>query len=375
MVNQARLVELFKTLCLINAPALEERPAVDYVKNLLTEMGLEVVEDNAGEVIGGNAGNVIATWRGTRPDAPRIYFSAHFDTVEPTEGLVIGERDGVLYTESDTILGADDKAGMAAIIEALRVMNETDEEHGDVVLLLPVAEEIGLKGAGALDIQSLDLDFGYVLDTGPPVGTYVNRTATHDKLDITVIGKPAHAGKHPEDGINALCVAADAISQLKIGRVGPETTSNLGIVSGGTGTNVVMPSVTIKAEARSTSVEELDATVGEMMRAFEDAARRWGAKVKIDHVRHYDSYLIPEDSTVVQVGQQAARKLGFTGDLRTTLGGSDANQFNTKGVPSIVMATGMEDIHTHDEHVSIESLVQNTELVMEIVRTVREMKR
>jgi len=375
MVNQARLVELFKTLCLINAPALEERPAVDYVKNLLTEMGLEVVEDNAGEVIGGNAGNVIATWRGTRPDAPRIYFSAHFDTVEPTEGLVIGERDGVLYTESDTILGADDKAGMAAIIEALRVMNETGEEHGDVVLLLPVAEEIGLKGAGALDIQSLDLDFGYVLDTGPPVGTYVNRTATHDKLDITVIGKPAHAGKHPEDGINALCVAADAISQLKIGRVGPETTSNLGIVSGGTGTNVVMPSVTIKAEARSTSVEELDATVGEMMRAFEDAARRWGAKVRIDHVRHYDSYLIPEDSTVVQVGQQAARKLGFTGDLRTTRGGSDANQFNTKGVPSIVMATGMEDIHTHDEHVSIESLVQNTELVMEIVRTVREMKR
>jgi len=336
MVNQARLVELFKTLCLINAPALEERPAVDYVKNLLTEMGLEVVEDNAGEVIGGNAGNVIATWRGTRPDAPRIYFSAHFDTVEPTEGLVIGERDGVLYTESDTILGADDKAGMAAIIEALRVMNETGEEHGDVVLLLPVAEEIGLKGAGALDIQSLDLDFGFVLDTGPPVGTYVNRTATHDKLDITVIGKPAHAGKHPEDGIT---------------------------------------SVTSKAEARSTSVEELDATVGEMMRAFEDAARRWGAKVRIDHVRHYDSYLIPEDSTVVQVGQQAARKLGFTGDLRTTLGGSDANQFNTKGVPSIVMATGMEDIHTHDEHVSIESLVQNTELVMEIVRTVREMKR
>jgi len=102
MVNQARLVELFKTLCLINAPALEERPAVDYVKNLLTEMGLEVVEDNAGEVIGGNAGNVIATWRGTRPDAPRIYFSAHFDTVEPTEGLVIGERDGVLYTPKVT---------------------------------------------------------------------------------------------------------------------------------------------------------------------------------------------------------------------------------------------------------------------------------
>lgn len=368
MVQEERLVELFKNLCLIDAPALEEKESVAYVRNLLEGMGLEVHEDDAGERIGGNANNLIATLKGNVSGAPRIYFSAHFDTVEPTAGLIIEERDGVFYSASDTILGADDKAGMAPIIEAIRCIQENDLPHGDIVLLFSVAEEIGLKGAEALRIEELNLDFGYVLDTGPPVGTFVTRTATHDKLDIEIIGRPAHAGKHPEEGINAIEVAAAAIAGMTLGRVGPETTANLGIIQGGTATNVVCPSVHIRAEARSTSTADLDAQVDHMVSRFEEAATKFGAQVVVRHVRHYDAYNISPDSKVVEIAQRASRNLGFDPTLRTTLGGSDANAYNVKGVPSIVIATGMDKIHTHDEFVSRKDLVDVTRLVLEIVK-------
>lgn len=367
-INEERLISLFKELCHIDAPALEEKESVAHTKKLLESLGLEVTEDSAGQKIGGNANNLIVKLKGNKPGAPKIYLSAHFDTVEPTAGLQIIERDGVFYSDGTTILGADDKAGMAPAIEAVRCLMESpDAEYGDVYLLLSVAEEIGLKGAGALDIQSLGLDYGYVLDTGPPVGTFVNRTATHDKLDIRIIGKPAHAGKHPEEGINAIEVASKAIAGMTLGRVGPETTANLGIISGGTGTNVVCAEVNIKAEARSTVVEDLDRQVGHMVQRFEEAAREAGAQVEIKHVRHYMSYHVGEDTPVVQVAQRAARNLGFSGDLRTTLGGSDANIYNVKGVPSIVVATGMDKIHTHEEYVSVKDLVDVTRLSIELI--------
>lgn len=367
MVNESRLIGLFKQLCLINAPALAEAECASFVKKHLTEMGLEVREDNAGEKIGGNANNIIATLKGNKPGAPHIYLSAHLDTVEPTAGLIIEERNGVLYSASDTILGADDKGGMAPAIEAIAMLQEQKPEHGDVTLLFSVAEEIGLKGADALEIENLNLDFGYVLDTGPPVGTFVSRTATHDKLDVIIYGVPAHAGKDPENGVNAIAVAADAISGMKLGRIGPETTSNFGIIDGGTAVNVVCPFVRLRGEARSTDIGELDKQINHMTERFEEAAKKWGATVTIDHKRHYRSYNIDSDTKVVDVAQRAAKALGMSGELRTTLGGSDANVYNSKGLPSLVMATGMEAIHTHAECISIASLVDTARLAYQVV--------
>jgi len=373
VINEDRLVKLFKDLCLIDAPALQEKNCFDFVFNHLKGMGLEVTEDNAGQKIGGNSNNIIAWLRGNKPGAPKIFLSAHLDTVEPTAGLVIEEKDGIFFSSSDTILGADDKGGMAPAIEAIQCLIESGAPHGDVALLFSVAEEIGLKGADALEIEDLNLDFGFVLDTGPPVGSFVTRTATHDKLDITVYGKPAHSGKDPEKGINAIQVAAVAIAGMKIGRIGPETTANLGIIQGGTAVNVVCPEVRIRGEARSTSVEELDKQVGHMIQRFEEAAREWGTHVKIDHERHYDSYNIPSDSKVVQVAQAASKDMGFDPILRTTLGGSDANVYNSKGVPTVVVATGMDKIHTHDEYISRKDLVNTAELAYRLILKAAEL--
>ncbi|MGV3616986.1 MAG: M20/M25/M40 family metallo-hydrolase [Fimbriimonas sp.] len=369
MINEERLVHLFRELVTIDAPALQERECVAWTRKYLEEVvGLEVWEDDAGEKIGGNANNLIARLPGTLPEAPKIFFSAHFDTVEPTAGLVIEERDGVFYSASDTILGADDKGGMAPAIEALHALKESQEPHGDVYLLFSVAEEIGLRGAAAMDIEALDVDFGYVLDTGPPVGSYVVRTATHDKLDVLIHGRPAHAGKDPENGLNAMQVAAAAIHGMCLGRIDPETTANLGIIEGGTAVNVVCPFVRIRAEARSTSVETLDRQIAHMIDRFETAAREWGTTCVIDHARHYVSFDLPVDAPVVQVAQAASRALGLEPKLRTTLGGSDANVFNAKGVPSVVVATGMDKIHTHDELCSRSDLVDTARLTVELVR-------
>jgi tripeptide aminopeptidase len=374
VIDESRLVNLFRDLCMINAPSLGERESVAHVKQYLTDNGLEVIEDTAGSAIGGNGNNLIVWLPGNVADAPKIFLSAHFDTVEPTAGLEIVERDGVFYSESDTILGADDKGGMAPAIEAVLAIKESGEEHGDVCLLLSVAEEIGLLGANALAIQDLGLDFGYVLDTGPPVGSFVTRTANHDKLDITIIGKPAHSGKDPEKGINAIQVAATAIEGMKIGRIDPETTANLGTIEGGTATNVVCPFVKIKGEVRSTSLKALEAQVDHMIQRFEAAARQWGAEVQIEHKRAYAAYEVDATHPAVQIAQSASRTLGFDPVLRTTLGGSDANVYNQEGVPCIVVATGMDKIHTHDEFICKKDLIDTARLAVELIRGAAKVK-
>lgn len=331
------------------------------------DIGLKVWEDGQAGAMGGNANNLIAHLPANIQGAPRIFLSAHFDTVEPTEGLVIVEKDGVFSSDSETILGADDKGGMAPAIEAVRAIIETGEPHGDVYLLFTCGEEIGLVGAKHIPVDELEIDFGYVLDTGPPVGSFVTRTATHDRLDVKIVGKPAHSGKDPEKGVSAIQVMADAISKMKLGRIGPETTANFGIVSGGTAVNVVCPEVRLRGEARSTSIEALDAQVDHMIKTIEEAASRWGATAEIDHERHYVSYSIDASAPVVAVAQRASRALGFDPILRTTLGGSDANVYNQRRLPCIVVATGMDKIHTHDEFISRRDLVDTAKLAYQLI--------
>lgn len=367
VVNEKRVEELFLNLCRINSPSLKEKDVTTWARAYLADQGLEVWEDEAGAKIGGNSNNLIARLKGNLEGAPRVFLSAHFDTVEPTEGLEIVEKDGIWSTGSDTILGADDKGGMAPAIEAVLSLKESGASHGDVYLLLSVAEEIGLKGADALDIESLKLDYGFVLDTSPPVGSFVNQTATHDKLDITIHGRPAHAGKDPENGINAIVVLADAVHGMPMGRIDGETTANLGIISGGSAVNVVCPSVTVRAEARSLSVEKLDKQVNAMVQGFEAAARKFGASVSIDHKRHYRSYFIEENSRASVIAQRAAKRADLEFSFRQTLGGSDANIYNAKGVQTLVMATGMEKIHTHDEQISRVDLIKTARLALAVL--------
>jgi len=365
VVQESRLVDLFLKLLAFNAPARKEKQIVAFTKSLLEAEGFSVSEDNAAAAIGGDANNLIVHLPATDLNAPRVFLSAHFDTVEPTENLVVSEVDGIFRSAGDTILGADDRCGVAAAIEALRCLRDSSEPHGDVYLLLSVAEEIGLLGAKQVPIKDLNLDYGFILDTGPPVGTFVTRAAWHDRLEINVHGRPAHAGKEPELGIDAITTAARAISQMRLGRLGPETTANIGLITGGTATNVVPAKVTVLAEARSTDETLVENQIDHMIQCFANAAQSTGAEISVHHHRHYAGYVIDPNSTVVRVAEAASRNLGLSPDHRVTLGGSDGNVYNAVGVPCVVLGTGMDHIHTHAEQITRADLVLTAKMALE----------
>ncbi len=369
-----RLVELFTTLCSINSPPRQERAVVEYVKGFLRGLGLEVLEDRAAEAVGGDANNLVATLPANITGAPKIFFSAHFDTVEPNPNLKIIIQDGVIKTDGKSILGADDKAGMSAILEAIRIIVENNLPHGQIQLLLTVCEEIGLKGARALDLSLVDSDFGFVYDTGPPVGTVITQTPNHDRLMVHLRGKPAHAGVEPEKGINAIQIAAHAISQMKLGRIDAATTANVGVIHGGQATNIVCPEVFIEAEARSLDRAKLDAQVGHMVYLFEQAAHLYGGEAVIEIERHYEGYTLTEQDMPVQVVRRALSELGLDAPMRPTGGGSDANVFIARGLPCCVVGTPHQKIHTHEEFVLIDDLAKSVDLTLAIVREVAKMR-
>lgn len=373
-VQNDRLVELFTTLCSINSPPRQEREVVEYVKGFLRGLGLELREDNAAQAVGGNANNLIATLPANISDAPKIFFSAHFDTVEPNPNLKIIIQDGIIRTDGTSILGADDKAGMSAILEAIRIVVENNLPHGQIQLLLTVCEEIGLLGARALDLSLVNSDFGFVYDTGPPIGTVITQTPTHGKLHVRIVGRPAHAGVEPEKGISAIQIAAHAISQMRLGRIDDETTANIGVIRGGQATNVVCPEVEILAEARSLNREKADAQIAHMARCFEQAAQQFGGQAVIEIERHYEGYTLTENDLPVQVVRRALQRLGMDAPVRPTGGGADANVFIARGLPCCVVGTAHQKIHTHEEFVQIDDLARSVDLTLAIIREVAEMR-
>lgn len=373
-VQNDRLVELFTTLCNINSPPRLEREVVEYVKGFLRGLGLELREDNAAQAVGGNANNLIATLPANISGAPKIFFSAHFDTVEPNPNLKIIIQDGIIRTDGTSILGADDKAGMSAILEAIRIVVENNLPHGQIQLLLTVCEEIGLLGARALDLSLVDSDFGFVYDTGPPIGTVITQTPTHGKLHVRIVGRPAHAGVEPEKGISAIQIAAHAISQMRLGRIDDETTANIGVIRGGQATNVVCPEVEILAEARSLDRQKADAQMAHMARCFEQAAQQFGGQAVIEIERHYEGYTLTENDLPVQVVRRALHRLGLDAPMRPTGGGADANVFIARGLPCCVVGTAHQKIHTHEEFVQIDDLARSVDLTLAIIREVAEMR-
>ncbi len=371
-VNQDRLVQTFLALARQNTPARAERAASEIGRRMLEEIGFECVYDDAGEKVGGDVGNLIAFKKGTVPGAPPIFFSAHFDTVEPTPGLEPIIEGDVIRSDGSTIVGADDKCGMAAIIEAMRLLEEQAIPHGDIQLLLTICEEIGLVGAKHLDPRAIKAKYGYVLDSGPPVGAFIYHAPSQDIFEATIHGRASHAGAQPEDGISAIAVAARAIARMKLGRVDPETTANVGIIRGGVATNIIPAEVYLKCEARSRDQGKLDAQRDAMLSALREEAEAAGATVEINLWNAYPGYELPRDSPVLEIGQAACERIGLGTFLRVTGGGADANFFNAFGVPTTVIGCGMVNIHRHDEYCTISDMVKSAQLVVSIARVAAE---
>lgn len=368
-INQDRLVKVFLELVNQNTPPRCERAASDIGRGLLEKIGFECFFDGAGEKVGGDVGNLIAFKKGSIPDAPPIFFSAHFDTVEPTEGLTPIIENDIIRSDGHTVLGADDKCGIVAIIEAMYVLEEQRIPHGDIQLLLTICEEIGLVGAKVMDPADIKARYGFVLDSGPPIGSFIYSAPTQDIFEVWIHGTASHAGALPEDGISALLVATKAISRMKLGRIDPETTANVGIIQSGTATNIIPPECYVKCEARSRNKAKMEKQRDSMISAFREEAEAAGATIEVKCFTAYEAYELKMDAPVLKIGIEATERIGWEALLRVTGGGADANIFNEFGVQTTVLGCGMVNIHRHDEYVCISDMVKSAQLVVSITET------
>jgi tripeptide aminopeptidase len=368
MSGYSPLIETLLELVRIDSESFNERRVADYIIGRLKCAADEIIEDDAGAKLGGNAGNLIVRLKGARPDFPTIMLNAHMDTVQPGIGIEPVVEGDIIRSAGDTILGSDDKAGVALIIEIVRQLKDKNIPHGDLLLVFTIAEEIGIKGAARLDPKLLKADFGYVLDCTHGPGCIFIGSPSHEKITATVRGRAAHAGIEPEKGISAIRAASLAISRMTLGRIDDETTANVGVIHGGHATNIVPDTVTVEAEARSHDRAKLERQVVHMVQALESAAAETGAKIEFVIEREYSSYRLAEDMPIVKLAMKAARAAGIEPELRMSGGGSDANVFNALGLPAAPLGTAMRKAHTKEEEISISELEGVLDYVMEIVK-------
>ncbi len=368
MIDKKRVLEEFFELVGVTCTSRQEREIGDLLARRLGELGCTVTEDKAGERIGGNCGNLVANFPGNT-EAPTIMLSAHMDCVEPCAGIKPVLKDGVIKSDGTTVLGADDKAGVVAILETLRVLKENNMPHGAIQVVFTVAEEGGVNGSKNMDKELLKADFGYALDSSGSPGKIINAAPGQNKVLVKVHGKTAHAGLAPEKGINAIVVAGKIMAKLPPGRVDEETTCNVGVIKGGTATNVVPDLVEITAETRSLVQEKLDKLTVDFCRVFKDGAAAEGVTVDVEVKKAYSPYKLPNDLPAIKLAAAAAEKLGLPVSVTGTGGGSDANFFNTYGVPCAVLGVGMANVHTKEEYILEKDLYDAAAWVLEIVKT------
>lgn len=363
-----RLVQEFVTLVQTSSETGYEGEMSELLKAKFKALGLRVEEDHAKEVTGHGAGNLICTLEATQEGIDAIYFTSHMDTVVPGKEIKPVIEGDMIKTDGTTILGADDKAGIAAMLEAIRMIQEQDIPHGQVQFIITVGEESGLVGAKVLPPEKIDAVYGYALDSDGEVGEMVTAAPSQAKIKAYVRGRTAHAGVEPEKGISAITVAAKAVAKMPLGRIDEETTANIGRFAGGTDqTNIVCDSVEITAEARSLDSIKLEKQITAMKTAFETAAIEMGTTCEVEVTYAYPGYKENDDAQVVQTAKAAIERCGFTARTLASGGGSDANVIASFGIPTINLAIGYEFIHTTKEQISITSLQKTTTLVVAII--------
>ena len=376
MIDPARMKDEFLELAGISSLSRREGAIARRLEGILKGMGASVEVDDAGEKIGGETGNLLARFTGTKAGAPPFLLSAHMDTVGPAEKIHLVVEGDIVRTDRTTVLGGDDKAGIVAIFEAIRALRERNIPHGDIEVVLSICEETGLLGVKHFDTGRIRAKRGLVLDVDG-VCELITRAPAANRLSFTVTGLEAHAGVCPERGMSAIQIASEAIAGMKLGRVDEETTANLGVIQGGLSTNIVPTRVVIHGEARSLDAAKLEAQTQHMRGRFEEAVARHSvrleqnehqARVEIKVERQYERLDIADSAAVVMLVAGATRGLGWTFKTRATGGGSDANVYATRGIEVANLGCGMRDIHTVNEWVDLKDLHTTASIVLETVR-------
>ncbi|MFX3617260.1 MAG: M20/M25/M40 family metallo-hydrolase [Sporolactobacillus sp.] len=369
-IDEERLIKQFTDLVIVDSETGKEAAIASVLKEIFSDLDLEVTEDQAKELTGHGANNLICTLSGNRP-GKTILFGVHMDTVIPGQSIKPSIKDGYLVSDGTTILGADDKAGISALIEAIQVIQENQLPHATIQFVITIGEESGLVGAKALDTKLIKAAYGFELDSDGPVGDIIIAAPNQAKITAELFGKTAHAGISPEKGVSAITLAAKAIAKMPLGRIDEETTANIGRFEGGQATNIVCDYVRILAETRSLNRSKMDQQIKLMQNAFETMARKMGGRALVNTQIMYTGYRFAPEDPFVQLTADAIRTIGCKPRLLTTGGGSDANVFCGKGIPVLNLGVGYENIHTTKERMPISELVKVSELVLALVEQAR----
>lgn len=360
------MIQQFINMAKISSPSRNERKMADYVIQQFQALGYCVIEDNAGEKINGNTGNLIVTVPGNKKI---VLLSAHLDTVVPCEKIHVIHENNKIYTDKTSVLGGDDKLGVAIILNLVK--NLKGKNHPTLKIVISVCEEQGLQGASVLDPKYLEgVDFGYVLDGGDDLGVVTHQAPYRIAGELIVEGKEAHAGLAPEQGINALMVAAEALTKINVGRIDYNTTSNIGIVQGGLAQNIVMKEVRMLYETRSVEQTKIQQQQQLVTQAFLETCQKHQAQFKHTLKQVTTGYTITSDATSIQYYRQACNELNVPFKMEASGGASDANIYNAYGVESLVISVGMRNVHTVEEYVNVDEFILAYQLIEKTLLTI-----
>jgi len=351
----SEVLELFVELAAIASPPGEERPVADRVLRYLADCGLRADEDGTGPSVGSTMGNIYVALEPTAAGEP-LFLCAHLDTVPPTDEIEPVVEDGIVRNARATILGGDNKAAVAAMLEATRRVLAENRPHAGIELLFTSKEEVGLVGAAAFDHTRLRAKVGYVYAQAAPIGEVILGAPSAYHFTVKFHGRASHAGMYPEEGRSAIAAAARAIAEMRLGRFDEETTANVGQIEGGTAANIIPEWCTFVAEARSHDESKLTDLVQSMQDAVTFAANLAECDVESQVRRSYRGYRFKRDDLAVRLAAAALGRCGFEPSYALSGGAADANAFNENGLQCVNLANGMAEIHTPDEHISVADL-------------------
>ena len=366
-VNEERLVNLFLEMAKINGPSRKESQVAEFLKDKLPKLGFQLAFDEAHIHFNGEVGNLIAWHPGTDKNIPPLFFSTHMDTVLPTEFLKPVIKDGIIYSDGTTILGADDRAALASYIEAMRAVTESGIPHGPIELILTVNEQAGLVGAKFMDYQKIKSKQGYIFDSSGDVGQIILQGPYSSRIWFTVNGNAAHIALNAEVGNSAILIASEGLLSMKLGEIDSETLANIGIIHGGELTSIIPGSVTLGGEVRSFSKEKLAAQLTHMQEKMEAAAQQNNGNVEVKIDEKYLGVNVLEDDDLVKTVKEATDSIGVSSYLTKTLGGADTNVLNENGLTCITLGNGFQNIHSFRESISIENLVNTGRLTAALI--------
>ncbi|GAB4168546.1 MAG: M20/M25/M40 family metallo-hydrolase [Calditrichia bacterium] len=366
-LSTQRLSEIFLDLVRIEAISKQEKPVADYIRAFLYRLGIETIEDNAGIEVGGNTGNIIAKVNSSfSRNSFTVAFAAHMDTVKSTAGIKPSLENGIIKTDGSTILGADNRAGIAMILYVVEYLKTNNLQFTPFEVIFTIGEETGLYGSTHLNKQLVDAEVLYILDSSSDPGYYVISAPEATDFTLKFIGKASHAAVNPEDGINAIKMASRFIEQFTCGRIDNDTTINIGLISGGEATNVIPPVATIHGEIRGFAPRKIQQYIDQIHRFAATIEHDFNGQVQVQTETAFPGFNLQQDHPAIKLLELAMDKNGLQPKPIRYYGGSDANIFNNRGFFAIDLGIGAKNPHSVNEYISLHDM----ELVVRTALTI-----